>query len=105
MQLTHRSSKETSLKILRYLELNPEAMDSEKGISSWWVQDEPKNIHSALLYLVSRKILETKEINGEVYYFLNETFRNGIFIRDLVLSVLGKQAPRIKKPDNPKRGR
>lgn len=105
MSLNRRSYFPTCVKILRYLESNPQAMDSEKGIASWWVQDKPKNIQSALVQLQALDILHTKEINGERYYFLKEVLRNRAVIRDLILSASGKKGTGLKKSREPKPAR
>lgn len=98
MNFNSRSQKATIQKILKYLESNPKAMDSEKGISSWWVHETTKNTHSALIHMVALNILKTKEINGEVYYFLNESFRKRIGSKDLTLSTLSQKRIRdVKK--------
>ena len=67
--------EEIAGKILKYLEQNPDAMDTDKGIAEWWLAAGLKQVRAALLSLVKQKILQTNVINGQVDYLLDS--RNG----------------------------
>jgi hypothetical protein len=60
------STSEVSLKILRYLEQNPNAADTLDGILEWWLPrqslyEQEKAVEQALDSLVERKLLLTKQ--------------------------------------------
>jgi hypothetical protein len=60
------STSEVSLKILRYLEHNPNAADTLDGILEWWlprqsIYEQEKTVQQALDSLVERKLLLTKQ--------------------------------------------
>ena len=79
-----------SYKILRYLEQNPNAEDSLRGITEWWlvhqmIEDETLHVQQALDELVSKQLIRQNigpdnqivyRINGEnfaaVKAFLNQ---------------------------------
>jgi hypothetical protein len=59
-------TSEVSLKILRYLEQNPNAADTLDGILEWWlprqsIYEQEKTVQLALDSLVERKLLLTKQ--------------------------------------------
>ena len=59
-------------KILKYLDRNPGAMDTEKGIAEWWIGEDEQQVRSALALLAARKIVQIRVLNGEAYYLLND---------------------------------
>lgn len=64
--------------ILRYLEKNPNAMDTLEGITEWWILSENINmnlakIQRALDTLLEKNLIQKKSYNGQkVYYQLNK---------------------------------
>ena len=61
-------SLEVALKILRYLEQNPDAADTFEGILSWWLPkqsiiEQERLVQRALDLLVTRKLLLTKSLS------------------------------------------
>src|SRR6267142_2113046 len=71
------SSSEVSLKILRYLEQNPNAADTVEGILEWWIPqqsicEEEKVVEQALDKLVHRDLLlTTRSPDARKHYCLN----------------------------------
>ena len=71
------SSSEVSLKILRYIEQNPNAADTVEGILEWWIPqqsiyEEEKIVEQALDELVHRDLLLTKQSpDARKHYCLN----------------------------------
>ena len=69
---------EVSLKILDYLEQNPNAADTLDGILEWWLPkqsiiEQERVVQSALDLLVQRKLLLTKELtDARKHYRLNK---------------------------------
>lgn len=87
MNKTTKTINQTVLSILKYLEINPEAMDTEKGIGMWWVSEEDiKNVPSALARMIRRKVIQEKLLNGKKYYLLNEVFRDQARLRETILT-------------------
>ena len=64
--------------ILKYLEKNPNAMDTLEGITEWWILSEKINlnlakIQRALDTLLEKNLIQKKSYNGQkVYYQLNK---------------------------------
>jgi len=71
-------SLEVSLKILRYLEKNPNAADTVDGILEWWLpkqsmMEQEEVVQHALDLLVQRKLLLTKQLSdARKHYRLNK---------------------------------
>ena len=59
-------------KILKYLDRNPGAMDTDKGIAEWWIGEDEQQVRSALDLLAARKIVQVRVLNGDAYYLLND---------------------------------
>ena len=62
-------SLEVALKILRYLEQNPDAADTFEGILDWWlpkqsIMEQEGRVQQALDLLVTRRLLLTKRLSG-----------------------------------------
>ena len=67
-----RKDQGTADKILKYLDRNPGAMDTEKGIAEWWIGEDEEQVRSALDLLAARKIVQVRVLNGDAYYLLND---------------------------------
>jgi hypothetical protein len=71
-------SLEVSLKILRYLEKNPNAADTVDGVLEWWlpkqsIVEQEAVVRRALDLLVQRKLLLTKQLSdSRTHYRLNK---------------------------------
>jgi len=69
---------EVSLKILRYLEKNPNAADTVDGILEWWlpkqsIAEQEEVVQRALDLLVQRKLLLTTQLSdARKHYRLNK---------------------------------
>lgn len=73
----HDSTSEVALKILRYLDQNPNAADTVEGILEWWlpkqsIYEEEKVVKRALDEMVKRNlILTTRSSDARKHYRLN----------------------------------
>ena len=71
-------SLEVSLKILRYLEKNPNAADTVDGVLEWWlpkqsIVEQEAVVRRALDLLVQRSLLLTKQLSdSRTHYRLNK---------------------------------
>lgn len=76
-QRKRESTQEAALKILRYLEQNPNAADTIEGILEWWlprqsIYDEEKVVEQALDRLVKQNlIVTTLSSDAHKHYRLN----------------------------------
>ena len=80
----HKTTAEVTLKILRYLDQNPNAADTVDGILEWWlpkqsIYEEEKVVKRALDELIKRNlILATRASDDRRHYRLNTEFINEI---------------------------
>lgn len=76
----HDTTAEVTLKLLRYLDQNPNAADTVDGILEWWlpkqsIYEEEKVVKRALDELVKRNlILATRASDDRRHYRLNTEF-------------------------------
>lgn len=68
--------RDTAIKILKYLQQNPSAMDTATAVARWWVQRDLKEVQAALSFLVKRNIVQVRQFGGQDYYVLSEGLRN-----------------------------
>jgi hypothetical protein len=72
------ASRDVSLKILRYLEKNPNAADTVDGVLEWWlpkqsIVEQEAIVQRALDLLVQQKLLLTKQSSDtRIHYRLNK---------------------------------
>ena len=73
-------SLEVSLKILRYLDKNPNAADTVDGVLEWWLPkqsmvEQEAVVRRALEQQVQRKLLLTKRLSdSRTHYRLNKDY-------------------------------
>ena len=73
----HDTTREVALKILRYLDQNPNAADTVEGILEWWlpkqsIYEEEKVVKRTLDEMVKRNlILATRSSDARRHYRLN----------------------------------
>lgn len=79
---THKSA----LKILQYLEQNPEAMDTDTAISDWWIFEKEKITQSGLDFLSKNKVIRLRIINQDRYYSLRGSYKKGLKLKNFVIS-------------------
>jgi len=78
------TTSEVTLKILRYLDQNPNAADTVDGILEWWlpkqsIYEEEKVVKRALDELVKQNlILATRSSDARRHYRLNTEYINEI---------------------------
>ena len=76
----HDTTAEVTLKLLRYLDQNPNAADTVEGILEWWlpkqsIYEEEKVVKRALDELVKRNlILATSSSDARRHYRLNTEY-------------------------------
>ncbi len=88
--MSNNGTHKSALKILSYLDQNPDAMDTENAISSWWISENEKRTRMALKFLLKNNILGVRKINRERYYFLEDNFKNESNLKELIISEFKK---------------